>query len=459
MFQQKIYTRVQKRTVLAASAFSSFITPFMGSSVTVALPTIARDFNANATSAAWTITGFMLGAAMFLIPFGKIADIYGRKRVYVAGCFFSAIFVIACGFAPSLFFLLLFRFLHGVSCACIFSTGGAILASVYPPQERGKAFGINVAFIYLGGSVGPFIGGILTQYLSWRSIFFFAAIMAFSASFMVHKFIKDEWKQGGRLDIKASALCAISLAFSIYGFSFITDKNGIISFVIGLIGLIIFILWQAKTPIPIFPIKLFSKNLTFAMSNLAAFINYCATAAIAFLLAYYLQYIRGLNANISGIILVSQPLVMAFLSPFMGKLSDKVAPRILASWGMFIITIGLGYYSFLSETTPFYLIIITLIFMGLGFALFSSPNTNAVMTSVSQRYFGAANTALSLMRLTGQMLSIAIAQVVFAIIIGHIQITYEVHASLLKSIKYSFASFAVLCAFGIWASLARGKRR
>ncbi|MDR0486068.1 MAG: MFS transporter [Elusimicrobiota bacterium] len=451
---QKIYTHSQKRTALAAAAFASFITPFMGSSLAVALPAISSEFKSDIVLSSWTMAAFILGAAMFLLPLGKLAEIYGRKRIFVSGCFLSSLISVFCALTPNMPLFLLFRFMHGAASACIFSTGAAMLSEIYPPKERGKAFGVNAASIYLGGSAGPFIGGLLTHYITWRSIFAISAFFALIVAFVFPRIIKDEWKtaENEKLDFASSALYSFSLLFFICGLSYITLKFGVISFIAGSFGLALFVLSQKKREYSLLPIYLFKKNKSFFMGNIAALINYSATAATALLMSYYLQYIKGLDADSSGLILMSQPICMAVLSPLMGRLSDRIEPRLLASAGMIVISAALIYFSFLKESAPLFSIMITLIVMGLGFALFSSPNTNAVMNSVENRYFGAANVSLSLMRLTGQMFSIAIANIVFALIIGHIQVTAEVHILLMQSLRYCFIIFAVLCLFGAFAS-------
>jgi MFS family permease len=204
-------------------------------------------------------------------------------------------------------------------------------------------------------------------------------------------------------------------------------------------------------------VNLLKGNAVFTFSNLAALINYSATFAVTFLLSLYLQYTKGLGPRDAGLILISQPLVMAVFSPFAGRLSDRIEPRTVASLGMAFTVLGLGLLTFLGEGTTLGFIVATLGILGFGFALFSSPNTNAVMSSVDRRLYGVASATLGTMRLTGQMLSMAIATLVFALHIGRVRIQAADPASFLQSLKAAFAIFAVLCFCGIFASLARGR--
>jgi MFS family permease len=197
----------------------------------------------------------------------------------------------------------------------------------------------------------------------------------------------------------------------------------------------------------------------FAFSNLAALINYSATSAVTFLISLYLQYVKGLDPQQAGIVLIAQPVMMALFSPVAGRLSDSVEPRILSSAGMGIISVMLALISFVGPETPITLLVLCLLFLGFGFALFSSPNTNAVMSSVEKRLYGVASATLGTMRLTGQMLSMGIVMVIFAVTMGGTRITPEYYPSFLQSMRLAFVIFSVLCVVGVFASLARGKVR
>ncbi len=201
----------------------------------------------------------------------------------------------------------------------------------------------------------------------------------------------------------------------------------------------------------------FKSNKTFTYSNIAALINYSATFAISFLMSLYLQNIKGLTSQDAGFILVTQPLMMAVFSPLAGKLSDKIEPQKVASLGMGFLTGGLILFAFLNVDFSYLLIIVNLAIIGFGFALFSSPNTNAVMSSVDKRYYGVASSTLSSMRMVGQMFSMGIVIVIFSIFIGKGEITADNQEAFISGIRLAFLLFSVLCFLGIFASLARGK--
>jgi MFS family permease len=235
--------------------------------------------------------------------------------------------------------------------------------------------------------------------------------------------------------------------------------SGVWSIIIGFIGIWIFIRWETKMRSPVLHMELFKNNTVFVFSNLAALINYSATFAVAFLLSLYLQYTKGLDPQSAGLILVSMPATQAILTPIAGRLSDRVEPRILASVGMGITAIGLVLLTFLAQNTTIGFVLASLIVLGFGFALFSSPNTNAVMSCVEKKSYGVASATLATMRQVGMMLSMGIAMVIFSIYIGRVEITPEYYSAFVSGLKIAFVIFAVLCFAGIFASLARGKLR
>jgi MFS family permease len=220
-----------------------------------------------------------------------------------------------------------------------------------------------------------------------------------------------------------------------------------------------FALWEARTASPLLDVSLFRKNRVFALSNLAALIHYSATFAVGFLLSLYLQYIKGFTPDGAGTVLVAQPAVMALLSPFAGRLSDVIEPRVVASLGMGMTAAGLLMLTFLVPDTSLGLILAALLLLGLGFALFSSPNTNAVMGAVEKRYYGVASGILGTMRLVGQMLSMGLVMLIFALYLGKAHIRPANYHLFLAGVRTAFAVFGVLCALGVFASLARGNVR
>jgi EmrB/QacA subfamily drug resistance transporter len=450
-----------KKSALVIVTLNSFITPFMISSVNIALPAIEKDFQVDAVLLSWIATAYLLAVAVALVPFGRIADIYGRKRIFTCGIILFTVSSILCAVAVSTSMLLFFRALQGVGNAMGFATGMAILVTVYPPQERGKVLGINVAAVYLGLCAGPFIGGIMTRYFTWRSVFLIPVPIGLLILFLIFRRLKGEWAdaRGETFDFLGAAIYAGAIMGIIFGVSLLPAITSLWVFLAGIICLIAFIKWELKVKNPILQITLFKTNRVFAFSNLAALISYSATFALSFLLSLYLQYVKALSPHTAGLVLVAQPLFMALFSPFAGRVSDRIEPRIVATFGMIITFIGLVLMSFVGERTSLGYIIGCLILLGSGLAFFSSPNTNAIMSSVEKRFFGIASGTVGTMRTLGMMFSMGVVTVLFSIFIGRIQITQEQYPLLIKSITVAFIVFSLLCFAGIFMSMARGKLR
>jgi len=444
-----------KSSALLAATLAAFLVPFMGSSINIAIPTIANEFFMDATLLSWIPAASLLTSAIFTLPFGRIADIYGLKRIFTLGIIVYTLFSFLSGVAPSGFSLILFRALQGIGSAMIFGTGVAILTSVFPLFERGKALGINMTGVYAGLASGPFLGGILTQYFGWRSIFFFNVLLGLIIVYFVLFQLKGDWMEcrGEKFDVNGATIYSIALLLILYGFSLIPNILGIILTTLGIIGIIAFVITELRVNKPILNIQLFLKNRIFAFSNLAALINYSTTTGAVFLLSLYLQYILRYSPQEAGLILLPLPLIMVIISPVAGELSDKIDPRTIAVTGMVLTTTGLYFFTFLSFFTELSYIILGLLVLGSGFTLFSSPNANVIMGSVKKRNYGVASGTISSTRLVGQVLSFGIVTLVFSLLMGKVQITPDTYFNLLDSVNTVFKIFTTFCFAGIFISI------
>lgn len=464
MAQNKTTTgtiKVSKTATIWAASLSSFLGSFMGSSINVALPSIGKELGMAAISLSWVATIYLMTAAIFLVPFGKIADMVGRKKIFLSGMILYSVASLLLGFSFSGTMLILVRGLQGISAAMIFATGMAILISVFPVGERGKALGISVGSVYLGLSLGPLVGGLITQALGWRFIFWLNVPFGVLISCLIAFGLHGDWFEntGARFDYIGSLLLGMALILPIAGLSMMPSYRGLILVVLGVIGFISFIVYERRTNEPLINLDLFFKNRVFAFSSIAALINYSTTAGCDFLLSLYLQYIKGLPPRTAGIVMISQPIVQTIFAPIAGSLSDKIQPRTVASIGMGMTLSGLLLLTTLGPDSSISFCILCFAFLGFGIALFSSPNTNAIMSSVDKKHLGVASAIVGSMRLMGQMLSMAVVMLVFALIFGSVKITPEYYPYLVKSSRIIFIIFAVFSFGGIFASLARGNLR
>ncbi len=455
----QIDIRKNKRAALIVATLSSFLGPFMGSSVNVALPSIGQEFSMSAVLLGWVNTAFLLSAATFTIPFGRLGDIYGRKKIYMLGVLAFTISSVLIANSLSSTMLILCRALQGFGASMIFATGMAILISVYPVGERGKALGITIAAVYLGLSTGPFFGGLITQHLGWRFIFWLNLPLGLVLLSVIFFMLKGDWAEAKEMkfDLIGSMILGLALLSTMYGFSKLPSVYAGALVAVGLAGVVVFVIYEMRVKYPLIDINLFRYNTVFAFSNLAALINYAATFAVSFLLSLYLQKIRGFSPQDTGFILISQPIVQAIFSPVAGRLSDRIEPRTVASAGMAMTLIGLILLVFLNIETSLIYVISCLVFLGFGFALFSSPNTNAIMSSVGRRFYGVSAAVVGTMRQVGMMVSMGIVMMILALLLGQAEIGLENKAAFIRCIKIAFSVFAVMCFGGIFASLARGK--
>jgi len=453
------YSQPPAKLILLITTLTAFMTAFMGSSINIALPVIGIELNSNAIMLSWLSTSYLVTTAALLLPAGRLTDIFGRTKFFKWGIILFTIGSLLSGVAPSTITLLLFRILQGVGSSFIFSSSTALLVSVYPQSDRGKVLGINTAAVYIGLSSGPFLGGIITHNLTWRGIFFTNAFVGIALIILTWVYLRHEWQeiQIHKYDYRGAAIYIFSILLLMLSVSLFPKSLGFVLLFISFISFLTFYFTERVTNDPILNTELFSSNRTFSFSNLAALINYSATFAISFLMSFYLQNVKNLTPQDAGIILITQPVLQALFSPIAGKLSDKTEPRFVASAGMFLLTMGLVFFCFLNTDTSYTFIVANLAIMGLGFALFSSPNVNAIMSSVDKKHYGVASSTLASMRMIGQMLSMGIVIVIFSIFIGSERISSVNQDAFLNSAHTAFILFSVLCFAGIFASLARGK--
>jgi EmrB/QacA subfamily drug resistance transporter len=450
---------VNKTILLLVTSLATFSSTLLSMAVSVALPSIGRAFAMEAHLLGWVSMSFVIAAAAAMIPIGRLADIYGRNRIFTYGLVLFIISSILCAVAPSATVLIFSRVVQGIGASMIWGPAIALLSSAVSVEERGRAIGINTTAAYIGLSVGPFWGGFLTDTLGWHSIFYFGAIVALLAAILAF------WKLGGhfteskagKMDFGGAAALVISLLFILYGFSTLPGLSGTLFIVAGLIVMFAFYRIEQKAANPVLNVNLFSHNRAFVFILVAIICLYCATFATNFLLSLYLQYNKGLTATMAGAILVLQPVMMAILAPFSGRLSDKIDPVKVSLLGMGVTCIGLILFSLLSDGSPLWYVFISLIVFGTGFGLFASPATNAVMSSIDKKFFGVASGIVAALRHGGQAISMAIVMILFTIYIGDAQITPQHYAAFLVSQKIGFIIFIAICLGGMAALVASGR--
>lgn len=442
---------------LAAAAVASFLVPFMMSAVGIALPTIQTALGATAVELSWVEGGYVLSLSVILLPIGRVADIVGRRRTFVWGTAWFTVATLLVSLAWSIEALLVLRVLQGVGAAMINSTGLAMVTSLYPPKDRGRAMGIIVGCVYAGLSVGPLLGGVFTDWAGWRSVFFLALVPGGLAWILACR-VDQEWRpaRDESFDWVGALLYGVVVLAGMKGMTgLVQPKIGLFLLAVAVVAGAVFTRRSWRVEHPVLSLRLFTGNRVFVMSTLATMINYAGTFAVGFLLSLYLQVVRGFSPMHAGLVLIVQPAVQALLSPLAGVLSDRVNAAALATSGMTVCGLGLLALSSTEAGTPIWMVVGMLALMGLGFALFASPNMNVIMGSVPPKDYSIASSLVGTMRTFGMALSMGVASVVFGIFLHGRPVSGDAIPEFLTSLRVIFGLCAGLCAGGVFCSLGR----
>lgn len=434
---------VRTNAVITAS-FGSFLAPFMVSGLIVALPAIGNEFALDAVSLSWLTSVFFMSSAAFLIPVGRLSDIWGIKRVFRAGTLLYAFTAAACGIAPDFFVLLGGRFLAGVAGAAVFSTSIALITFAVPAHERGRAIGINVTAMVTGFSLGFLAGGFLTFYTGWRTIFLIVIPVAVIPALMSTR-IPGECALAAhrKPDLPGMILASSGILLLMAGLSAVTTLPGMAAFLGGCLLTGAFIFAELRNVSPMLDIRVLSGNRVFILANITDFLYFAGGFASIFLLSLYLQTIRGLDPRFAGIFLLVQPVMMSF-AVYGGKLADRFRPWKVAGAGAALSVLPIAYFIFLDENTPLAAIFIALAVLGIGVALFQPSVAKAVVSSVNPDFYGLASGTVETMRLTGNTVSTAFSSIGFALLLGTSVVTREGSAQFILVLHLLFVIYTLV---------------
>ena len=440
--------------VVLISFITSFFAVFLSNGIIIGVPAIAQEFAMNNVIQNWVPTIFFLVVAVFTVPAGQISGKFGVKKSLLAGVIVYLIASIGACLSISTETFLIFRILQGAGVAFLNVSAMAMVVQAVKPQNRGKALGFTVTGVYLATSLSPVICGFLVHNLGWRSMFYFVIpFLVLCIILMIFK-IPQEWKtyEKDKIDKVGSMIYGIGILAFIYGFTTLTTQTGLIITVLGIVLLIIFGAYELRQKSPVFNMNLF-RNAKFTSSNIAALCSYIAVMVVTTILNYHFQYVRGWDAQMSGMILIITPILMAIMAPNAGKLSDKVHPQKLAALGMGIATVALLILTFLTGNTPLYLVVIAMILQGIGMGLFSSPNMNAIMSSVPPKDAPTASASQATMRTIGQTMSLGLLTLVFAWVMGNLELAPQYASMIVQSSQIICGICTVACVLAIFASL------
>lgn len=448
-----------KKYVLLVSIIVSFLVPYTSSSINIALPEIGKAFILNSIFLGWITSSYLLVTGIFLIPFGKIADIYGKKKIITYGIIIFTLGSFLSALAPSGDILLISRIIQSMGSAMIFGNVYSLIASVFPEKDQGKALSLSVGTAYVGLSIGPVLGGFLTEFFGWRSIFLFSIPFGIASLIAIFK-LNGEWIEAAddKFSISSTSVLGLSLIGIIYGFSEITTNIWIIALVAGTLGVILFIWLQTKVKNPLInPALLF--NRAFVINNVTSIINYGPGMFTIFLLTLYLQSIRGLTPNETGLLLCVQSVFIAIFSILTGKLLDSIKSRYIAAIGMALTAVGLTVLIFLGETTSFELIVMALAILGSGYGLSAASSTQITVEYVEKKFYGVSSATLNTTRVVGQLMGMGVTLAVLNIFIGKASLNPSNYTQFIDGAKIPFLIFAILCYVSIYGYFIMGESK
>lgn len=443
---------------LASISISNFVVSVTMSAVNVAVPMLARDLAASAIMVSWVPTAFLLANAIFLLPAGRMADIHGRKKIFLTGMTLFSVSCVMAYVAPNIELLLLTRVLQGIGGAFAFATGLAILMTIFTASNRGTALGIAAATLYLGLSLGPVIGGWFTEHFGWRSVFLFPVVLGgISVTLTVWR-LKGEWKNAtpNKVDWLGSFIFAVWSSALYIGISMIPSPLAWVLIPAGIAGAVGFYYQQLASPSPLIRFKVIMQNHVFSRSLASNLCIYSSNYPFVFLFSLYLQFIQGMSPASAGKIMVLQPMMMAILAPIAGRLADRFEPRYIATTGCVMMSCAFGILQFIGEDTGLALISSGLILLGIGFGLFTTPNNTAALSSMDKERLGIGSALLNLSRVSGNMIGTATVLLLVTLFIGHVKIEPPQYPALLMLIHVALGMSCVLTLGGAWLSYSRG---
>jgi len=458
--------------VLWVTCVGAFMSPLDFSAVSVALPDMGHSVHLSFSEALWVQAGYLLTYTLALVPAGRIADQWGRLQVWRVGVALFAATSLITGVSMNATWLVIARSLQGVGAGILTGTAVALVSTVFAPQQRGRAIGFNVTAVYLGLSTGPLIGGLLVSGLGWRWVFFINVPVAAAALLVSRRLVDPERRRGRpQLDWPGALVLALALGTLlvplIFGAEWGWSSNEVIGlFCVSIVSFVAFAFIERNVRAPVLDLGLFRRSRLFAAANAAALLNYTAMFGSLALTAIALQVVSGRSPIATGTILIFQPAIMMCISPFAGRLSDRIGSRLLCTTGMVSVAVGLGVLSTMPTSLPISRIIPAMCFVGVGMAMFSSPNMSSAMNAAPSDALGVAGGVLTLMRSLGQSMSIAILGAITAahlgaeggrvILGGHVSVISG--AAYMDGYRIAMAVAAGIALAGAVVSLTRGGR-
>jgi EmrB/QacA subfamily drug resistance transporter len=468
---------------LATVGIGIFMATLDASIVNISLPVIMGYFKAGLDLSEWVILIYLLTITGLLLPFGRLADLTGRKKIFLLGFILFSLGSALCALSMSMHQLILFRSFQALGAAMIMANTFAIVTAVFPHQERGRALGINGTVVAIGFTVGPTLGGFLVSHLSWRAIFYVNVPVGIIGILMALYVLQENLVSPNRgqrkgFDFFGAFLTIFGLSALILGLT--TGQSGqwgeprvITELVIAGIILPLVPLWEMKAKYPLIDLSLFKIRL-FSFGNIAGFLSFLSLSANVFLMPFFLQLALGFSPVHSGLLMTPTALAIVVIAPLSGWLSDRFGSRLLSTVGLAINAFTLYWLSTLTLKATYHDVLIRLIFLGIGQGLFQAPNNSSVMGAAPRERLGIASGFLAMTRTLGQVVGTTLAGAILSVamvaIIGHASLDVlhsggspeeqaKVLTAFMAGMHRAYLVAAAICFCGIWTSLVRGKSK
>ncbi|MBO7719785.1 MAG: MFS transporter [Methanosphaera sp.] len=439
--------------IILTAAIGSFTMAYASNGLSVILPTLASYFHISNILENWIVYIYLLVLSVAGVPLAKICGKYGLKASFKLGLIIFSVGSLMSALSFDVVVMIIGRVLQAIGASMTFVTNVSMITAEIPPENRGRALGINVTGVYLGITISPTISGILVHNLSWRFVFLITIILALISYYLLCK-LDDEWiMEKGKFDWIGSAIYVVGIGLLLYGFTILNTLIGLVLVIISIILLALFVKYELKQDNPVYEMRLF-KNVNYTTSNVVALIAYLSTYVVSYVLNYHFQYIMNLDAQTSGLILISTPVMMLLIAAQAGKLSDRINPAILQLLGVTLITIAIALLSRINYNTPIYMIVVAMIIQGVGHGFFSTPNNNIILSSVDDKKdIPTASASVATVRNLGQSFSLGILTVTFAFIMGNVQIQPSNYNLLIQSNQTTLLIITILSIFAIILSV------
>lgn len=455
------YSKIEK-LLLVFLSLCVFTIPFESSMLNLVLPIIQKSFEINIQELGFISLSYLLTTSILLIPCSHISYIFGKKNIFIFGIFCIFLSDVLVLISYSFYFFLFCRIISGIGSACVMATSIAIFNSLFHDEKKGRALGINTASVYSGIALGFIVGALFTTTFYWKYMFLLTIPAFFISGVSLFKLLPNDSTNNStnintydvdKIDIKGIILYSTSLLSILYSISSLNNKYSIYILIFGTLVFLLFLAHQKTQKFKLFNFKLFFQNKIFLKSNITVLLNYSATYAISFFLSIYLQSIGNLSPYITGLILLAQPVIQSLTSPIVGIYLSKKNSCIFTTLGLLVITLGLFFLSTIQLTTSVYLIVFYQFILGLGYSLFTTPNTYTIITSIDQKEVEFASGALATMRQIGMVLSMGLS-ISFISFTPYILKVFhlELYDNLLISMKSTFLFCSLLCGLGVLLS-------